>query len=75
MLEAKHATEAEEDDEMGTSIARLDALRRAERDARVHRLQALVASNNNGVGAFYKAVRENERKTARGMGSVPSGDN
>jgi hypothetical protein len=35
---------------------RLDAMRRIEKESRMARLRELVATNNNGVGAFYKAV-------------------
>jgi hypothetical protein len=46
---------AEEEDQ-GDSIMRLDAMRRLEKESRLARLRELVSTNNNGVGAFYKAV-------------------
>jgi len=45
-----------EEEDLGDSIMRLDAMRRIEKESRMARLRELVATNNNGVGAFYKAV-------------------
>ena len=47
---------AEEQDEEGTSITRLDEMRRLEKAERAKRMQAVVATNNSGVGAFYQSV-------------------
>lgn len=55
-LEVYAAKHVEEEEDVGDSIARLDAMRRAEKEERMHRLQETLASNNNGVGAFYKAI-------------------
>ena len=47
---------SDEEEDQGDSIMRLDAMRRVEKETRLARLRELVSTNNNGVGAFYKAV-------------------
>ena len=55
-LNAHASKDMAEEEDVGDSVARLDAMRNKEKADRIQRLHAMVASNNNGVGQFYKAV-------------------